>query len=177
MSRIGKRPVALPQGVTASVEGQRVKVKGPKGELAFVCADDITVAMEGNVVKVAPRDDTKPARSRWGMSRSMIQNLVDGVVSGYKRDLEIQGVGYRASVQGKTLNLQLGFSHDINHPIPDGIQIVCPKPTEITITGIDKRLVGQTAAEIRGYRPPEPYQGKGVRYKGEHIIRKEGKKK
>ncbi len=177
MSRIGKKPVAMPQGVTASVDGQKVKVKGPKGELAFTCADDIAVSMEGNSVKVAPRDETKPARARWGMSRSMIQNLVEGVVKGYQKNLEIQGVGYRAAVQGKTLNLQLGFSHDINHPIPDGVQVVCPKPTEITITGIDKRLVGQTAAEVRGYRPPEPFQGKGVRYKGEYVFRKEGKKK
>jgi large subunit ribosomal protein L6 len=167
----------MPQGVTASVEGQMVKVKGPKGELAFICADDIAVSMEGNAVTVAPRDETKPARARWGMSRSMIQNLVEGVVKGYQKNLEIQGVGYRAAVQGKTLNLQLGFSHDINHSIPDGVQIVCPKPTEITITGIDKRLVGQTAAEVRGYRPPEPFQGKGVRYKGEYVLRKEGKKK
>lgn len=177
MSRIGKRPVVMPAGVTASVEGQKVKVKGPKGELAFVCADDIAVSMEGNAVKVTPRDETKPARARWGMSRSMIQNLVHGVVKGYQKELEIQGVGYRAAVQGKTLNLQLGFSHDINHPIPDGVQIVCPKPTEITITGIDKQRVGQTAAEVRGYRPPEPFQGKGVRYKGEYVFRKEGKKK
>jgi large subunit ribosomal protein L6 len=177
MSRIGKRPVGLPSGVTAAVEGQQVKVKGPKGELAFTCADDIAVGMEGGAIKVAPRDETKGARSRWGMSRSMIQNLVDGVVGGYKRELEIQGVGFRAAVQGKTLQLQLGYSHDIAFAIPDGIQIVCAKPTEIAITGIDKQRVGQVAAEIRGYRPPEPFQGKGVRYKGEYVFRKEGKKK
>jgi large subunit ribosomal protein L6 len=177
MSRIGKRPVGLPSGVTAAVEGQKVKVKGPKGELAFVCADDIVVGMEAGAIKVSPRDETKGARSRWGMSRSMIQNLVDGVVGGYKRELEIQGVGFRAAVQGKTLQLQLGYSHEIAFAIPDGIQIVCPKQTEIVIAGIDKQRVGQVAAEIRGYRPPEPFQGKGVRYKGEYVFRKEGKKK
>jgi large subunit ribosomal protein L6 len=177
MSRIGKRPVGLPSGVSAAVEGQTVKVKGPKGELAFMCADDIAIGLEAGAIKVSPRDDTKGARSRWGMSRSMIQNLVDGVVGGYKRELEIQGVGFRAAVQGKTLQLQLGYSHDIAFAIPDGIQIVCAKPTEIAISGINKQRVGQVAAEIRGYRPPEPFQGKGVRYKGEHVVRKEGKKK
>jgi len=177
MSRIGKKPVSLPNGVTAAVEGQKVKVKGPKGELAFVCADDIAVGVEGGQIKVSPRDQTKAARSRWGMSRSMIQNLIEGVVGGYKRELEIQGVGFRAAVQGKTLQLQLGYSHDIAFPIPDGIQIVCTKPTEIVITGIDKQRVGEVAAVIRKYRPPEPFQGKGVRYKGEYVFRKEGKKK
>jgi large subunit ribosomal protein L6 len=177
MSRIGKKPVTLPKGVTAQVEGQTVKVKGPKGELAFTCTDDLSVAIGDNAVEVKALNETKPARSRWGMSRTMIQNLVDGVTNGYKRELEIQGVGYRAIVQGKTLQLQLGYSHDIQFPIPDGIQIVCAKPTEIQITGIDKQRVGQVAAEIRKYRPPEPFQGKGVRYKGEYVFRKEGKKK
>ena len=177
MSRIGKVPVPIPSGVTAAIDGQIVKVKGPKGELAFVCADDIAVALDGGHIKVSPRSDSKAARSRWGMSRSMILNLILGVTAGYKRELEIQGVGYRAVVQGKKLQLQLGLSHDVNFEIPEGIQITCPKPTEVVITGIDKQKVGQVAAEIRSYRKPEPFQGKGVRYKGEFILRKEGKKK
>ena len=177
MSRIGKRPVQVPSGVTASVAGQTVKIKGPKGELSFTAADEIEVSMANGAVAVKARNDTKSARSLWGMSRTMVQNLVEGVTKGYTRELEIQGVGYRAAVQGKNLQLQLGYSHDIQHPIPTGIDIKCPKPTEITITGIDKRQVGQTAAEIRKYRPPEPFQGKGVRYKGEYVFRKEGKKK
>ena len=177
MSRIGKKPVTLPKGVTAQIEGQTVKVKGPKGELAFTCADDIAVAASAEAVEVKALNQSKPSRSRWGMSRTMIQNLVDGVTVGYKRELEIQGVGYRAAVQGRNLQLQLGYSHDIQFPIPDGISIVCAKPTEIQITGIDKQSVGQVAAQIRKYRPPEPFQGKGVRYTGEYVFRKEGKKK
>jgi large subunit ribosomal protein L6 len=177
MSRIGKRPVEIPSGVTASVEGQTVKVKGPKGELSFTCADEVTLASADGSITVTPRNDGKLARSLWGMSRTMVQNLVDGVTNGYTRELEIQGVGYRAAVQGQTLNLQLGLSHEINYKIPTGIQIQCPKPTEIVVTGIEKQRVGQVAAEIRKYRPPEPFQGKGVRYKGEFILRKEGQKK
>jgi len=177
MSRIGKRPVPVPSGVTATVSGQTVKMKGPKGELSFTAADDISVALENNAVAVKARNDSKAARSKWGMSRTMVANLVEGVTKGYTRELEIQGVGYRAAVQGRNLQLQLGFSHEIMHPIPVGIDVKTPKPTEIIITGIDKRAVGQIAAEIRKYRPPEPFQGKGVRYKDEYVFRKEGKKK
>lgn len=177
MSRIGKKPVPVPSGVTASVSGQTVKVKGPKGELSFTAADDIAVAMENGAVAVKAKNDSKAARSKWGMSRTMVANLIEGVTKGYTRELEIQGVGYRAAVQGKNLQLQLGFSHEILHPIPVGIDVKTPKPTEIVITGIDKRQVGQIAAEIRKYRPPEPFQGKGVRYKDEYVFRKEGKKK
>jgi large subunit ribosomal protein L6 len=177
MSRIGKKPVAVPSGVTANVEGQTVKVKGPKGALQVVLHDDVTVAMDKNAIKVAPRHETKRARSLWGTSRTQVANLVAGVTKGFEERLEITGVGFRAAVQGKQLNLQLGFSHDVNYPIPQGITIATPKPTEIVVTGIDKQQVGQVAAEIRGYRPPEPYKGKGVKYAGEYIFRKEGKKK
>jgi large subunit ribosomal protein L6 len=177
MSRIGKKPVAVPSGVTANVEGQTVKVKGPKGALQVVLHDDVTVAMDKNAIKVAPRHETKRARSLWGTSRTQVANLVAGVTKGFEERLEITGVGFRAAVQGKQLNLQLGFSHDVNYPIPQGITIATPKATEIVVTGIDKQQVGQVAAEIRGYRPPEPYKGKGVKYAGEYIFRKEGKKK
>ena len=167
----------MPSGVTATVSGQTVKVKGPKGELSFTAAEDIAVAMENGAVAVKARNESKAARSKWGMSRTMVANLIEGVTKGYTRELEIQGVGYRAAVQGKNLQLQLGFSHEIMHPIPAGIDVKTPKPTEIVITGIDKRQVGQITAEIRKYRPPEPFQGKGVRYKDEYVFRKEGKKK
>lgn len=177
MSRIGKRPVELPKGVTATVSGADVKVKGPKGELGFTVSDELDVALDGNVITLTPRSETKTAREHWGMSRTMIDNLVVGVSSGFSKELEIQGVGYRAAVQGKNLQLQVGLSHEVLYPIPEGIQIVTPKPTEIVITGADKQRVGQVAAEIRKYRPPEPFKGKGVRYKGEYIFRKEGKKK
>ncbi len=177
MSRIGKRAVPVPSGVTANVEGQTVKVKGPKGALQAVLHDDVTVAMDKNAIKVEPRFETKRARSLWGTSRTQVANLVAGVTKGFEEKLEITGVGFRAAVQGKQLNLQLGFSHDVNYPIPQGISIATPKPTEIVVTGIDKQQVGQVAAEIRGYRRPEPYKGKGVRYAGEYIFRKEGKKK
>jgi large subunit ribosomal protein L6 len=177
MSRIGNKSVAVPSGVTANVEGQTVKVKGPKGAVSLVLDDDIVVTMEKASIKVAPRSETKRARSQWGTSRTLVSNLFAGVTKGFEEKLEINGVGYRAAVQGKTLNLQLGFSHDVNFPIPEGIAIATPKPTEIVITGIDKQKVGQVAAEIRGYRPPEPYKGKGVKYAGEYIFRKEGKKK
>ncbi len=177
MSRIGKKPVSIPSGVTANVDGQTVKVKGPKGALQLVVHDDVVVTMDKGSVKVDPRNDSKRARSMWGTYRTLVSNLVTGVTKGFEEKLEITGVGYRAAVQGKALNLQLGFSHDVSFPIPEGITIATPKPTEINISGIDKKTVGQVAAEIRGYRPPEPYKGKGVKYAGEYIFRKEGKKK
>jgi len=177
MSRIGKKAVAVPSGVTANVEGQTVKVKGPKGALQLVLADDVKVAMDKNAINIEPRNETKRARALWGTSRTRVANLMAGVTKGFEEKLEINGVGFRAAVQGKQLNLQLGFSHDVNYPIPQGISIATPKPTEIVITGIDKQQVGQVAAEIRGYRSPEPYKGKGVKYVGEYIFRKEGKKK
>jgi large subunit ribosomal protein L6 len=177
MSRIGKKPVAVPSGVTANVEGQTVKVKGPKGALSFVLPEEVTVKLEDGKVQVDPRNESKRARSMWGTSRTQVANLVIGVTKGFERKLEITGVGYRAAVQGKNLQLALGYSHDVVFPIPEGIQIATPKPTEITITGIDSQKVGQVAAEIRGFRPPEPYKGKGVKYAGEYIFRKEGKKK
>jgi large subunit ribosomal protein L6 len=177
MSRIGKKPVPVPSGVTANIEGQTVKMKGPKGALALVLPDDVTVTMDKGAIKVDPRNETKRARSMWGTSRTLVANLVAGVTKGFEDKLEITGVGYRASVQGKNLQIALGYSHDVVYPIPEGIAIVTPKPTEILITGIDKQKVGQVAAEIRGFRPPEPYKGKGVKYAGEYIFRKEGKKK
>ena len=177
MSRIGKKPVAVPQGVTASVEGQKVKVKGPKGALEVVLHDDVTPKMEAGAVVVAPRSETKRARAMWGLSRSLVNNLVTGVTKGFEQRLEITGVGYRAAVQGKNLQLSLGFSHEVKYAIPEGIAIVTPRPTEVVVSGIDRQKVGQVAAEIRGFRPPEPYKGKGVRYAGEYIFRKEGKKK
>jgi large subunit ribosomal protein L6 len=177
MSRIGKKAVAVPSGVTANVEGQTVKLKGPKGALQVVLHDDVAVKVDGSNVKLDPRAETKRARALWGTSRTLVANLVAGVTKGFERRLEITGVGYRAGVQGKNLHLALGYSHDIVYPIPDGITIATPKPTEIVITGIDKQKVGQVAAEIRDFRPPEPYKGKGVKYGGEYIFRKEGKKK
>ncbi|SRR3974390_535002 len=177
MSRIGKKAVAIPSGVTANVEGQTVKVKGPKGALQFVLHDDVVAKMDKGGVMISPRSETKRARSLWGSSRTQVANLIAGVTKGFEEKLEINGVGYRAAVQGKTLQLQLGFSHDVNFPIPEGIAIATPKPTEIVISGVDKQKVGQVAAEIRAYRGPEPYKGKGVKYVGEYIFRKEGKKK
>jgi large subunit ribosomal protein L6 len=177
MSRIGKKPVTIPGGVTARVNGQEVAMKGPKGELKHVLVDALVAKLENNELEVAMREDTKEARAMWGMSRTMVANLITGVTEGFTKKLEITGVGYRAAVQGQNVQLQLGYSHDVVHPIPQGIQVVCPKPTEIVITGIDKQKVGQVAAELRHYRPPEPYKGKGVRYAGEFILRKEGKKK
>ena len=177
MSRIGKKPVAVPGSVTAAVNGQEVKVKGPKGELKHVLVDDIIAKLDKGGIEIAMREDTPNARAMWGMSRTVVANLIAGVTEGFTKKLEITGVGYRAAVQGSNLQLQLGYSHDVAYPIPKGIQVVCPKPTEIVITGIDKQQVGQVAAEIRRFRPPEPYKGKGVRYAGEYILRKEGKKK
>ena len=177
MSRIGKKPVAIPSGVTASVDGQTVKMKGPKGALEFVLPAEVTAKMEKGGIKVDPRNETKRARSMWGTSRTLVSNLVTGVTKGFEKKLEINGVGYKAAVAGKNLQLSLGYSHDIMYPIPAGVTITTPKPTEITVVGIDKRQVGQIAAEIRGFRGPEPYKGKGVKYAGEFIFRKEGKKK
>ena len=177
MSRIGKKAIAVPAGITANVEGQTVKVKGPKGALQVVLHDDVAVKLDGGEIKVDPRAETKGARAQWGTSRTLIANLIAGVTKGFERRLEISGVGYRASVQGKNLQLALGYSHDIVYPIPEGIAIATPRPVEIVISGIDRQKVGQVAAEIREYRPPEPYKGKGVKYANERIFRKEGKKK
>ena len=177
MSRIGKKPVSIPSGVTANVEGQTVKVKGPKGALQVVLPDDVAVKMDAGAVQVDPRNETKRARAMWGTSRTLVSNLVTGVTKGFEKKLEITGVGFRAALQGKNLQIALGYSHDVIYPIPEGITIAAPKPTEIVVTGIDKQKVGQVAAEIRAFRPPEPYKGKGVKYAGEYIFRKEGKKK
>lgn len=164
MSRIGKKPVSVPGGVTAAVNGQEVKIKGPKGELKHVLADAMVAKLDKDGIEITMREDTKEARAMWGMSRTLIANLIAGVTEGFSKRLEISGVGYRAAVQGSNLQLQLGYSHDVAYPIPQGIQIACPKPTEIVITGIDKQKVGQVAAEIRRFRPPEPYKGKGIKY-------------
>lgn len=177
MSRIGKKPVPVPSGVTATINGQNISVKGPKGELSFVLNDNVLAEMTDGGIKIDPRGTSKTARSMWGMSRTMVLNIITGVSAGFEKSLEITGVGYRAQVQGKNLQLALGFSHDVLYPVPEGIEVKCPKPTEIVISGIDKQQVGQVAAEIREFRPPEPYKGKGVRYAGEFIVRKEGKKK
>jgi large subunit ribosomal protein L6 len=177
MSRIGKKPVTVPQGVTAAVDGQTVTAKGPKGELSYVVNDEVLVKLEENQVVVTPVNQSQDARSKWGMSRTMIENIIMGVKDGFERKLEINGVGYRAAMQGKNLQLALGFSHDVVYEAPDGITLACPKPTEIVITGIDKQKVGQVASEIRKFRGPEPYKGKGVKYAEERIVRKEGKKK
>src|SRR5438874_3474967 len=177
MSRVGKKPVAIPSGVTATVEGQIVKLKGPKGALAVALHGDVAAMVQGSEVKVDTRAETKRARAMWGTYRSLLANAMTGVTKGFEERLEISGVGYRAALQGKNLQIQLGYSHDIVFPIPEGITITVPKVTEIVVTGIDRQKVGQVAAEIRGFRPPEPYKGKGVRYSGEYIFRKEGKKK
>lgn len=177
MSRIGKKPASVPQGVTATVEGQTVKAKGAKGQLEFTVPDSCTVELTDDGVVIAPVDESKKARSMWGMSRTMIVNIMDGVSKGFEKKLELVGVGYRAQMKGKNLNLALGYSHEIDYEPPAGIEIKTPKPTEIEISGIDKQVVGETAAKIRSFRPPEPYKGKGVKYAGEFIFRKEGKKK
>jgi large subunit ribosomal protein L6 len=177
MSRIGKKPVPVPAGVTVNVSGQNVSVKGPKGELKMALVEHVLAKLEDGKIAVNPRNQSKLARSCWGMSRTMISNMMKGVTQGYSKSLEINGVGYRAAVQGKSLQLNLGYSHDVNYPIPEGITIQTPKPTEIVISGIDKQRVGQVAAEIREYRGPEPYKGKGIKYSTERIFRKEGKKK
>lgn len=177
MSRVGKNPVAVPSGVDVKVDGVVVSAKGKLGELSYRSTEDVRIAFEDGSVTVTPANEGKRARAMWGTARARIQNMVRGVSEGFKRDLEITGVGYRAAVQGSTLNLQLGYSHDINYPIPQGLKVVCEKPTSISISGADKQLVGQFAAEVRAMRGPEPYKGKGVRYADEQIIRKEGKKK
>ena len=177
MSRIGKKPVDIPEGVTATVEGQTVTAKGPKGELQFVVNKEVLVKMEEGSIKVDPRDNSKDSRSKWGMSRTMVSNILTGVKDGFEKKLEINGVGYRAAMQGTDVQLSLGFSHEVVYKVPEGVTVACPKPTEIVVTGIDKQKVGQVAAELRSYRPPEPYKGKGVKYADETIFRKEGKKK
>ena len=177
MSRIGKKPVPVAKGVDVQVKGQTVSVKGPKGQRSFTVPDDVSVVLDNGAVAFAPRGDSKRARSMWGMSRSVVENLQIGVTQGFRKNLQIEGVGYRAAVQGKVLKLSLGYSHDVNYEIPEGIEIKTPKPVEIEISGIDEQRVGQVAAEIRAWRPPEPYKGKGVKYAGEFIFRKEGKKK
>ncbi|GAB4575514.1 MAG: 50S ribosomal protein L6 [Rhodothalassiaceae bacterium] len=178
MSRIGKKPIDVPAGVTVTLAGSELSVKGPKGALALSLVDEVEVRQEGNQLTVTPRDDSKRARAMWGMSRTLVSNLVEGVTSGFEKKLEITGVGFRAQMKGpKTLGLQLGFSHDVDFPVPDGIEIKTPDQTTILVSGTDKQKVGQVAAVIRGYRKPEPYKGKGVRYAGEYIFRKEGKKK
>lgn len=177
MSRIGKQPVAVPSGVTVSIDGRTVKVKGPKGELESVLVDLVEVSQEDGQVKVAPREESIAARAAWGLSRTLIANMVTGVTTGFSKSLEITGVGYRAALNGKVLQLNLGYSHDVAYAIPEGISIATPRPTAIVVSGIDKQKVGQVAAEIREWRKPEPYKGKGVRYAGEHVYRKQGKKK
>ena len=177
MSRIGKKPVALPSGVTAAMSGQTIEVKGPKGSRSFTASDDVTMTIDESSVSVTPRGNSKRARQQWGMSRTMVANLVTGVTSGFKKELEIKGVGYRAQLQGKVLKLNLGLSHDVDFQVPDGVTVTVPKQTEIIVEGEDQQLVGQVAANIREWRRPEPYKGKGIMYKGEYIFRKEGKKK
>ena len=177
MSRIGKKPVALPQGVTAEVKGQTVEVKGPKGTRTFTATDDVTLSLEDGALKVTPRGLSKRARQQWGMARSMVENLVTGVTTGFRKELEIQGVGYRAAMQGNVLKLSLGYSHEVNFDVPTGVTVTSPKQTEIVVEGIDQQLVGQVAANIRDWKRPEPYKGKGIRYKDEFVFRKEGKKK
>jgi large subunit ribosomal protein L6 len=177
MSRIGKKPVELPSSVTASVSGQTVEVKGPKGTRSYSATDDVTIVVQDSAVSVTPRGGSKRARQQWGMSRTMISNLVLGVTQGFKKELEITGVGYRAQMQGQVLKLNLGLSHDVDYIAPEGVTVSAPKQTEIVVEGIDQQAVGQVAAEIRKWRKPEPYKGKGIRYKGEFIFRKEGKKK
>ena len=177
MSRVGKNPVKVPSGVTVNVSGQEVTAKGKLGQLSMVLSKDVEALLDGDSVLVKPRDESKRSRMLWGMTRNMIRNMVNGVATGYTVNLEINGVGYRAAVQGKVLNMQLGYSHDINYPIPEGIAIKCEKPTAISISGADRQKVGQVAAEIRGYRKPEPYKGKGIKYDNETVLRKEGKKK
>ena len=177
MSRIGKKPITVPSGVTVNLDGQNVSVKGPKGELTLTLVDDVSIENGEQGLVVAPRAETQRARAMWGMQRTLVQNNVTGVSEGFVKKLEINGVGYRAQMQGKNLQLQLGFSHDVIYKVPEGIEIKTPKQTEIEVSGIDKQLVGQVAADIRAYRPPEPYKGKGVKYVDEFIFRKEGKKK
>jgi large subunit ribosomal protein L6 len=177
MSRIGKKTIVVPAGVTLTLDGQTVTVKGPKGQLAWTVADEIEIKQEGAELSLTPRMDTQRARAMWGLSRTLVANMVTGVTDGYQRTLELVGVGYRAAMKGNSLSMQLGFSHDVDIPPPAGVTFAVPKQTEIKITGVDKQVVGEVAAQIRRLRPPEPYKGKGVRYAGEKVRRKEGKKK
>jgi len=177
MSRIGKKPVEIPSGVQVSVDGNRISAKGPKGELAMAMVDEVDLKQEDNAIAILPKDQSKRSRSMWGMQRTLVSNLFEGVSAGFEKKLEITGVGYRAQVKGKVLNLQLGFSHEVDYPIPDDVSIATPDQATVIVSGIDKQKVGQVAAEIREYRKPEPYKGKGGRYAGEYIFRKEGKKK
>jgi large subunit ribosomal protein L6 len=177
MSRIGKKSIIIPDNVTADINNGVLTVVGPKGQLSADLFADVDVQIESSEINIIPKNLDKKTRSFWGLTRTIVSNLVSGVTEGYSKTLEIQGVGYRAQLQGKTLQLSLGFSHEVNYAVPDGIEIKCTRPTEITIEGIDKQRVGQTAAEIRRFRPPEPYKGKGIRYKDEYVFRKEGKKK
>ncbi len=177
MSRIGKRPVAIPGGVSASVEGDLLTVKGPKGTLTMEMLDDVKYDVAGEAISIEPASPTQRARAAWGMQRTLVQNLVTGVTEGFSKTLEISGVGYRAQAQGRNLRLQLGYSHDVNFPVPEGIEVKTPDANTVEISGIDKQKVGQVAAEIRRWRKPEPYKGKGIKYRGEYIFRKEGKKK
>jgi len=177
VSRIGQQPVPVPQGVTVEFAGREVTAKGPKGELSMTLVDEVLASMEDDVIVVKPRDNSKRSRTMWGMQRTLVDNLLRGVSEGFLVELEIIGVGYRAAVQGRTLNLQMGYSHEINYPIPEGIEIKCERPTAVAVSGADRQRVGQVAAEIRSYRKPEPYKGKGIRYVGEYVFRKEGKKK
>ena len=177
MSRIGKKAITVPSGVTVTLDGQKIAVKGPKGQLAYTAPEEIRVAQEGGQVSFTPTSDSQRAGSMWGLTRTLVSNMVEGVTKGYEETLELVGVGYRAAIKGKNLSLQLGFSHDIDMPPPDGITFASARPGEVKIAGIDKQMVGEVAARIRRIRPPEPYKGKGVRYAGEKIRRKEGKKK
>jgi large subunit ribosomal protein L6 len=177
MSRTGKKPVAPVSGVTVSINDRTVSAKGPKGELSLVLMDEVNVEQGDGGVSIVPANDTREARAAWGTTRALIQNMVTGVSAGFEKKLAIQGVGYRAAMQGKDVKLSLGFSHEVVYKAPEGITLAVPAPTEIVVTGVDKQQVGQVAAEIRGWRPPEPYKGKGVRYAGEQVFRKEGKKK
>ena len=177
MSRIGKQPIEIPGGVTVEQSGAEISVKGPKGLLSMSLVEYVDLAIKDNVITISPKDESQTARSMWGMQRTLVSNLIEGVTNGYQKKLEIKGVGYRAQIKGKILNLQLGFSHEVDFPIPEGITIECPEQTTVIISGIDKQQVGQVAAKIREYRKPEPYKGKGIKYEGEYIYRKEGKKK
>jgi large subunit ribosomal protein L6 len=177
MSRIGKKPVDLPSGVSAAVSGQTIEIKGPKDTQSFTASDDVTLNVEDNTVSIIPRGKSKRARQQWGMSRTMVANMVQGCTEGFKKELEINGVGYRAQMQGNTLRLNLGLSHDVEFDVPTGVTVTCPKQTQIVVEGTNAQLVGQVAANIREWRKPEPYKGKGIKYKDEYIFRKEGKKK
>jgi large subunit ribosomal protein L6 len=177
MSRIGKQPVALPDGVTATLSGQTIEIKGPKDTQSFTATDDVTLTVEDGQVRIAPRGSSKRARQQWGMSRTVVANMVEGCNSTFKKELEIRGVGYRAQMQGNVLKLNLGLSHDVEYHVPDGVTVTAPKPTELIVEGTNKQQVGQVAANIRDWRKPEPYKGKGIRYKGEYVFQKEGKKK